>query len=176
MTLNQSLKFAATAALISMSAPVAAQDLAGVSFVVSNLFQGDSTNQVETDVSAFGLTNNLFAEVGNDVELSGFIQLYDLDVSSSHVTFSWIDTEFSDEVGGPMPADKHDRNYFIFDLPNGVSIENVAFDPSASNLLDGSALPSVKLLAPNRFVTEFADGVVRKEGFRPSFAITLAQK
>ncbi len=176
MKLNQIFMSVPAAIFTCFALPASALDLAGTPFVVSNLFQGDSTDQVEVDVSAFGLKNNLFAKVAEGVELPGFIKLYDVDVSGAHVTFSWIDTDFSHEVGGPMPSDKHDRNYFTFDLPAGVAIKSVEFDPKASVLLEGSALPTVTLLAPNRFVTEFADGVVRSEGFRPSFEITLTSE
>ncbi len=149
--------------------------LTGTSFVVSNLFKGDSTQGVEVDVTQFGLSNNHFAKVGKGVELPKFITLYDIDVSSHSVSFDWVESTFSKKVSGVMPADKHDRNYFIFNLPPGKKISNVEFDAKNSLMHEGSALPTVKLIGPNKFMTEFASGVIRKEGFKPSFKITLAK-
>lgn len=150
-----------------------AADLSGTRFVVSNLFKGNATQGVEVDVTKFGLVNNVFATVGDGVELPNFITLYDIDLSKNSVSFNWIESKFSKKVGGVMPDDKHDRNYFIFDLPEGKEIASVEFDSEKSTLHEDSALPTVKLIAPNKFMTEFAAGVIRKAGFKPSFKITL---
>jgi len=150
-----------------------ATDLSGTRFVVSNLFKGNSTNQLEVDVTQFGLTNNLFSTVGDGVELPNFITLYDIDLSENSVSFDWVESGFSKKVGGVMPDDKHDRNYFMFDLPEGKEIVAVEFAHDQSSLHEGSELPTATLIAPNKFMTEFAAGVIRKEGFRPAFKIKL---
>jgi len=147
--------------------------LVGSTFVVSNLFKGDATKGQEVDVTKFGLVNNTFAKVGKGVELPRFITLYDIDVSTDSVSFDWVESPFSKKVSGVMPADKHDRNYFIFDLEAGREIKAVSFDAEKSNLHPGSALPTVTLIGPNKFMTEFASGVIRKAGFKPSFKVTV---
>jgi len=159
--------------LLLLSNSVLASDLSGTRFVVSNLFKGDSTKGVEVDVTQFGLTNNLFSTVTDGIELPGFITLYDIDISENSVSFDWVESDFSKKVGGVMPDDKHDRNYFMFDLPEGTEIVSVELDRDESKLHKGSAMPTVKLIAANKFMTEFAAGVIRKEGFRPSFKIQV---
>ena len=57
-------------------------------------------------------------------------------------------------VSGPTP-ENNDRNYFIFDLPEGKAITEAAFDAEASELLEGSAEPSITIIGPNRIVTNF---------------------
>jgi len=151
-----------------------AGNLSGTRFVVSNLFKGDSTEGVEVDVTKFGLTNNLFGTVGDGVELPRFITLYDIDIKDTSVTFDWVESKFSKKVAGSMPADKHDRNYFMFDLPEGKKIISVEFDELNSKLHEGSALPTTKLIGSNKFMTQFASGVIRKKGFKPSFKIVLS--
>jgi hypothetical protein len=151
----------------------AAGDLSGARFVVSNLFMGNATKGVEVDVTQFGLVNNLFATVGDGVELPSFITLYDIDISGSSVDFNWVESTFSKKVEGSMPDDKHDRNYFMFDLPEGKEIASIEFDAERSSLHEGSALPTAKLISSNKFMTEFAAGVIRKSGFKPSFKITF---
>ena len=64
-------------------------------------------------------------------------------------------------------------NYFMFDFPEGKEIASVEFDVERSNLHEGSALPTAKLISSNKFMTEFAAGVIRKSGFQPSFKITF---
>jgi len=150
-----------------------ANTLLGSRVLVTNQFKGDSTNGIEVDVTEFGLTNNLFATVGDDVELPGFITLYDIDLTADSVRFNWIESEFSNSVSGKMPSDKHDRNYFVFDLPDNIQIASVEFDVNGSQLHEGSALPTVKLISTNKFMTEFSSGVIRKPGFKPSFKIAF---
>jgi len=162
-----------SAITLLMTNSATAEGLSGTRFVVSNLFKGNATKGLEVDVTKFGLSNNLFATVGEGMELPRFITLYDIDVSSHYVSFDWVESTFSKKVGGPMPADKHDRNYFIFDLPSGKAIDTVTFDAEKSMLHSGSALPTVKLIAPNKFMTEFSSGVIRKAGFKPYFKISL---
>jgi len=159
-----------------MSGISSAESLLGSRVLVSNHFKGNSTDGVEVDVAAFGLDNNLFSRIGDDIELPGFITLYDVDLSSNSVSFDWIESEFSKSVAGTMPADKHDRNYFIFDLPHNLKIVNVELDITNSQLHSGSALPTVKLISPNKFMTEFASGVIRKQGFRPVFKVTTSDE
>lgn len=168
-------KLSLSLAVILLSATASVADgLHGARFLTSNLFQGNDTDGIEVDVAAFGLTNNLFTTVGNGVELPGFITLYDVDVSKDAISFNWIKSEFSNQVGGVMPSDKHDRNYFTFDLPEGVEITGITFDADGSNLAEGSALPTATLISGNKVMTEFADGVIRVEGFAPRFIITTS--
>jgi hypothetical protein len=84
--------------------------------------------------------------------------------------FNWVESAFSKKVGAEY---KHDRNYFMFDLPEGKEIASVGFDAERSSLHEGSALPTAKLISSNKFMTEFAAGVIRKRGFKPSFKITF---
>lgn len=151
-----------------------AEGLSGSTVLVTNMFKGNSTNNVETDVAAFGLTNNLFSEVDSNIELPNFITLYNVDIDANSVSFDWVESDFSKKVGGAMPSDKHDRNYFVFDLPEGTEITSILFDADNSSLHPGSALPTATLISPNKFMTEFADGVIREKGFKPKFIVELA--
>ncbi len=152
-----------------------AAGLTGERFVVSNLFKGNSTKGIEVDVTQFGLKNNVFSSVGSTIEVPAFITLYDIDVSESSISFDWVESDFSKKVSGVMPDDKHDRNYFIFDLED-KEITAVELDLEKSQLHPNSALPTVTLISPNKFMTEFAARVIRKAGFKPYFKITVAKK
>ena len=165
------------AALLASALPTAgfADDLTGTTFVVTNTFEGNAGGHImpETDVAAFGAENNKFAVVGEGVELPVFISIYDIDVSADRIKFTWRETDFSKQITGPTPAGNHDRNYFIFDLPEGVAIDSVSFDAEASEMLEGSAEPTAEVLGPNRIVTDNLEGVVRGVGFNPVFKITF---
>ena len=166
-----------TAVAILVAAPTLAGShaagLDGASVVITNTFQGAQTENVETDVAAFGLLNNQFATVGEGVEFPNFITLYAVDISADRIAFTWGDSEFAQSLAGPTPDGNHDRNYFIFELPDGVAITAVAFDADASELIEGSAEPTAAVLGPNRIVTDFAAGVIRGEGFNPVFSVTI---
>lgn len=159
-----------TAALCT---PLYAEGLSGATVVITNTFQGAQTEDVETDVTAFGLLNNRFAIVGDSVEFADFITLYSIDISDSSIAFSWGDSEFANQLAGPTPDGNHDRNYFIFDLPEGKTITAVTFDAAASDLIDGSTEPTAAIIGPNRIVTDFSSGVIRGVGFNPVFSITV---
>ena len=150
-----------------------AEGLIGSTVVITNTFQGAQTENAEVDVSGFGLVNNRFSTVGDEVEFDDFITLYDVDVSANAVAFTWSDSEFAQQLSGPTPEGNHDRNYLIFDLPEGKAITAVAFDAEASDLLEGSAEPTAVVLGPNRIVTDFSGGVIRGTGFNPVYAITV---
>ncbi len=154
---------------------LAAADLMGTTFVVTNTFEGDAGgNKVdETDVAAFGLDNNKFAVVSEEVELPTFINIYDIDVSADMIKFTWRETEFSSQITGPTPEGNHDRNYFVFDLPEDVMIESVTFDPENSEMLENSVEPVATVLGPNRFVIDNIGGVVRGVGFNPAFKVNF---
>lgn len=147
--------------------------LDGATVVITNTFQGAQTDGFETDVSAFGLVNNQFAKVGDDVEYSDFITLYTVDISGESIAFTWGDGAFAQQLSGPTPEGNHDRNYFIFDLPEGMAITAVTFDEAASELLDGSAIPTATVVGPRRIVTDFASGVIRGVGFNPVYSVTV---
>ena len=150
-----------------------AADLTGAAFVVTNTFQGAQTDGAEVDVAAFGLDNNKFGIVGDGVELPVFINIYDVDVSGDMIKFTWRETEFSKQITGPTPDGNHDRNYFTFDLPEGVAIDKVIFDAAASDMLDGSTEPTAAVLGPNRIVLDNMGGVVRGVGYNPAFKVTF---
>ena len=150
-----------------------ADGIDGARFVVTNTFQGGQTGGSEVDVAKFGLTNSVFATVSGEVEIPGFITLYDIDVTADTIGFTWIETEFSKTITGPTPEGNHDRNYITLDLPEGVEITGIAFDAAASKLLEGSAEPTAAVLGPNRIVTDFSTGVVRGVGFNPVFKLTF---
>jgi hypothetical protein len=76
-------------------------------------------------------------------------------------------------LAGPTPDGNHDRNYFIFDLPEGKAITAVTFDAGASDLLDGSAEPTAAVIGANRIVTDFSSGVIRGAGFNPVYSVTV---
>lgn len=148
-------------------------ELTGATVVITNTFQGDQTGGVETDVAAFGLANNQFSTVGDGVEFADFITLYTVDISSDSIAYTWGDGEFAQQLSGPTPDGNHDRNYFVFDLPDGQMITSVTLDDAASALLEGSAEPTATVLAPNRIVTDFSSGVIRGVGFNPVFNVTV---
>lgn len=166
-----SFLFAMATMAISTSAHAAG--LIGVNAVVTNTFQADETDNHEVDVSAFNLVNNIFFTVSDAVELSDFLTIYHIDISQDAVRFTWTESEFSNSISGKMSPDKHDRNYFIFDLPEGVEIKTVEFDPETSELLENSALPTIRRISGNRIVTEFGNGVIRGVGFNPSYKISV---
>ena len=169
-------RFGLTAlAACAIPASVFAADLKGSSFVVTNTFEGNAGggSVPETDVSAFGLDNNKFAVVGDGVELPVFIAIYDVDVSGDMIRFTWRETDFSKQITGPTPEGNHDRNYFTFDLPEGVAIEKESFDADASDMLEGSVAPTAAVLGPNRIVIDNMGGVVRGVGFNPAFKVTF---
>lgn len=148
--------------------------LDGATVVITNTFQGAQTEGAEMDVAAFGMMNNVFATVGDAMEFPGFITLYDVEITGDSIAFTWLQGESADSISGPTPEGNHDRNYFVFDLPEGKAITAVAFDPDASELLEGSAEPTIAIVGPNRIVTDFSSGVVRGVGFNPAFSITVS--
>lgn len=162
--------------LLSVSAALAdghASGLTGSTVVITNTFQGAQTDGAEVDVAAFELANNQFAAVGDGVEFPAFITLYDVDISSQGIAFAWGDSAFAKQLSGPTPEGNHDRNYFIFDLPEGKAITDITFDAKASDMLEGSAAPTAAVLGPNRVVVDFSSGVIRGEGFNPVFNVTM---
>ncbi len=124
--------------------------LTGAQVVATNTFQGEQTDNIETDVSAFGLVNNQFSTVGKDIEFPDFITLYSVDISADSIAFSWGSGDFAKQLSGPTPQGNHDRNYFVFNLPAGKRIAAVTLDKEASSLIEGSAMPTATVLAPNR--------------------------
>ena len=163
--------------LILLGTPVFAQDLAGAQVLLTNTFEGHASNGhtvPETDVAGFGMPNNLFATVGEGTEYPQFLTLYNIDISGSEIRFEWLHSDFADKVSGPTPEGNHDRNYFVFDLPEGVTITDITLNEAASTLLDTAALPSAQVIGPNKVVTDFSSGVVRGVGFNPVFTVTLS--
>lgn len=161
------------AVLLVSALPAFAEGLTGSTVVITNTFQGAQTENAEVDVSGFGLANNQFSTVGDDIEFDDFITLYDVDVSANAIAFTWSDSEFAQQLSGPTPDGNHDRNYLVFDLPEGKAITAIEFDAEASDLLEGSAEPTATVLAPNRIVTDFSGGVIRGAGFNPVYSITV---
>lgn len=147
--------------------------LEGATVVITNTFQGAQTEGAEVDVAAFGLLNNRFGTVGDGIEFPAFITLYDVDISGNSISFTWGDSDFAQSLAGPTPDGNHDRNYFLFDLPEGTVITAVEFDADTSDLIDGSAVPTAKVIGPNRIVTDFAAGVIRGTGFNPVYKVTI---
>jgi len=171
--MNRLIFSACTIGVLAISGAACANGLHGASVVITNTFQGGQTGNVESDVAAFGLTNNQFATVGDDVEFPDFITLYSVDVSSDAIAFTWADSDFAKQLAGPTPEGNHDRNYFIFDLPAGKAITAVTFDAEASDMIEGSATPTVTIIGPNRIVTDFSSGVIRGAGFNPVYSVTV---
>lgn len=170
-----SITLAATVLMASQAAADGhASGLIGATVVITNTFQGAQTEGAEVDVSAFDLLNNQFATVGDDVEFPAFITLYDVDVSAGAIQFAWGDSPFAQQLSGPTPEGNHDRNYFVFDLPEGKAITEISFDAAASDMIEGSAEPTATILGPNRIVIDFSTGVIRGAGFNPAFAITVS--
>ncbi len=147
--------------------------LHGASVVLTNTFQGEFSGGNEVDVASFGFHNNRFAKVTDAVEFPNFITLYHVDISADSLAFTWTDSEFANSVSGSTPEGNHDRNYFIFDLPEGEAITSIVFDAEASQMLPDSAEPTATILGPNRVVTDFSGGVVRGLGFNPVFKVTV---
>lgn len=147
--------------------------LDGAAVVITNTFQGAQTEGIEVDVSAFGLSNNRFATVGDSTEFPEFITLYTVDISADSIAFTWGDSEFARSLAGPTPDGNHDRNYFIFDLPEDVAITAVEFDADASDLIEGSAVPVATIIGPNRIMIDFAGGVIRGAGFNPVYSVSV---
>ncbi|MEM9523200.1 MAG: hypothetical protein AAF982_04275 [Pseudomonadota bacterium] len=160
--------------LLALPATGYAAGLDGATVLITNTFQGAQTENVEKDVSAFGMTNNVFASVGAGMEFPEFITLYDVDVAADRISFRWITSEMADRLSGPTPDGNHDRNYFVFDLPEGLAITDVVFDRAGSALLEGSADPTAEVISPNKIVMDFAAGVVRGVGFNPSFIVSTS--
>lgn len=71
------------------------------------------------------------------------------------------------------PEGNFDRNYFVYDLPDGVVVKSVEFDAAGSILLEDSAEPKAAVVTGNKIVTLFGAGVVRGPGFAPRFKIML---
>lgn len=151
-----------------------ASGLAGATVVITNTFQGAQAEGAEVDVSAFDLVNNRFAIVDQNVEFPAFITLYDVDISADTIRFVWGDSAFAQQLSGPTPDGNHDRNYFVFDLPEGQAITDITFDATKSEMIEGSAAPSAMVLGPNRVVVDFASGVIRGIGFNPVFSVTVS--
>lgn len=149
--------------------------LMGSTVVITNTFQGAQTEGIEVDVSAFKLANNKFAIVGDGIEFNAFITLYDVDILAESIAFTWGDSAFAQQLSGPTPDGNHDRNYFIFDLPEGKAITAIEFDAEASELIDGSAEPTAMVLGSNRIVTDFSTGVIRGKGFNPVYTVTIGE-
>ena len=167
-----------SAAVLVASATVAFADghasgLTGSTVAITNTFQGARTEGAEVGVAAFGLANNQFGVVGDEIEFPAFITLYDVDLTADSVKFTWGDSDFAKQLSGPTPDGNHDRNYFLIDLPEGKAITAVTFDAAGSEMIDGSAEPKAQVLAPNRFVIDFDGGVIRGAGFNPAFSITV---
>lgn len=162
------------AAILLTASQLAADGLTGTTVVVTNTFQGAQTDGAEVDVAAFSLANNQFAVVRDGIEFPEFITLYDIDISADSIRFVWGDSEFAQQLSGPTPDGNHDRNYFVFDLPTGTMITDVAFDADASEMIDGSAAPTAAILGPNRIVVDFSSGVIRGAGFNPVLSVTLS--
>ena len=163
----------ATALTLTLALPAFADGLEGATVVITNTFAGEQTGGAEVDVTAFGLVNNRFATVGSDVEFPAFITLYDVDITAGSIAFTWGDSDFAKQLAGPTPEGNHDRNYFIFDLPEGKAITAIEFDADASDMIDGSAAPTATVLGPNRIVTDFSGGVIRGAGFNPVYMVTV---
>ncbi len=151
-----------------------ATGLNGATVVITNTFQGAQTEGAEVDVSAFDLVNNQFATVGDGVEFPAFITLYDVDITADAIRFAWGDSPFAQQLSGPTPDGNHDRNYFVFDLPEGKAITAVSFDTAASRMIEGSAEPQAAILGPDRIVVDFSTGVIRGAGFNPVFPVTVS--
>lgn len=66
----------------------AAEGLTGVTVLASNTFAGAPTEGAEMDVGIFGMKNNVFAEIGEGVELPAFIGLYDVDFGDNTLAFT----------------------------------------------------------------------------------------
>lgn len=157
----------------ALTQPAGAEGLGGATVLVTNTFQGARSEGVEVDVAAFGLDSNLFATVGEGVEFPAFLTLYDVDLTADRIAFRWVDSAFSRQLAGPTPEGNNDRNYFTFDLPAGVAISEVTFDPDASDLLGRSSAPVAPVISGNRVVVNFAGGVVRGLGFDPVFRVAF---
>lgn len=171
--LARPLAYASAVAALMAATPAAADGLAGAKMLVFNTFQGELTKGMETDVGAFGMNNNLFAQVGDGVELPAFIGLYDIDASADGIAFAWAESDFSAKFAGVTPDGNHDRNYFVFELPAGKAITAISFDAAASALPEGSAVPTAAVVSRNKVVTDFAAGVIRGAGFAPAFKVTI---
>ena len=145
--------------------------LAGPAFADSQML---ITNTYEDKTTGGELywTHSTFATMGDGVELPGYIALYDVDVGPERIEFTWVETDFSNQVGGVLPEGQYDRNYFTMELPEGMQINEIAFDP-ASEMPEGSALPTARVISKNMVMTEFGPGVNRVLGFNPDFNITL---
>lgn len=153
-------------AIIAALAVTATAALAENQMLITNTYE-DSTTGGE-----LYWTHSTFAEVGDGVELPSYINLYDIDVSPERIEFTWVETDFSKQVGGVIPEGQYDRNYFTMELPEGQKITGIALDP-ASEISEGSAMPTAKVISDNIVLTEFGPGVNRVVGFNPDFTITL---
>ena len=165
----------ATGVMVAGSLAAQAEGLSGLKVVTTNTFTGKDTKGVETDVGMFGMANNKFSVVGDGVELPAFLTIYDIDFGADSISYNWVESPFSKKISGPTPKGNFDRNYFIFDLPAGKAITKVEFDAAGSKLLKGSKLPTASVIAGNRIVTVFGEGVIRKAGFKPKFKVTIGK-
>lgn len=144
--------------------------LIGVDVTVQNTIQSPSFTGGSED--PFGAPQT--ATVASTQEFPAFINAYDIDVADDSISFSWIDTPFSQAIGGTIGANVFDRNYFVFNLPTNVIITDIIFDPVASSLLTNSALPSAQIISSNQVMTVFGEGVIRDIGFNPVFTVTTS--
>jgi|GEM_PF-4292160 len=177
MLINKTLPLTAAVTLLAspLFAGSHASGLRGATVAITNTFQGAQTDGVETDVAAFGMNNNRFAVVGDDVEFPDFITLYSVEITADSIGFRWGDSEMAQTLSGPTPDGNHDRNYFLFDLKEGQAITDVSFDADASDLIDGSAEPTATVIGPNKLVTDFSSGVIRGAGFNPVYTVTVGE-
>lgn len=177
MQIKKTIRTIAATAIVfaaSLSTPaIAADGLSGAQVLTTNTFAGGPTEGAEVDVGAFGMNNNLFATVGSNVEFPSFIGLYDIDIDENSISFNWVDTGVSQSMAGSTPEGNNDRNYFVFGIPAGMAIKSIEFDAAGSNLLDGSAEPTARVVTRNKIVTNFAAGVIRADGFAPKFTLTI---
>ncbi|MBV7395372.1 hypothetical protein [Mameliella sediminis] len=159
--------FAQIAAILTfVSSPLLAERTEGGAMLITNTYEDSSTG------GELYWTHSTFARLADGVELPGYIALYDVDVSLERIRFTWVETDFSKEVGGVLPEGQFDRNYFTIELPEGQKITAVTLDPG-SELPEGSALPTARVISNNIVLTEFGPGVNRIVGFNPEFTVTL---
>ncbi len=137
---------------------------------VQNTIQAPFTENAESN---FGEQQSTTVSSAT-TEFPSFVDAYDIDITDDSISFQWVDTEFSQSISGPVQPNIFDRNYFVFNFPENTVITEISFDPTASNLLPGSAHPSAQLLSSNQVVTIFDEGVIRELGFNPVFNITTS--
>ena len=117
------ITFFAAITLSLMTNPAIA-GLIGIDVTVRNTIQSPSFTGGSEDPFGSPQTATISSAT---TEFPSFIDAYDIDIADNTISFRWVDTAFSQIIGGPIGANVFDRNYFEFNLPKNMSYFSYLF-------------------------------------------------